>query len=220
MPLVRWFWVVRLVSGLLLLTAAGAPLFGQDLLRISEFAAVNDGPLADEDGNFSDWIELHNAGTNTVNLVQVVFEMNAPLTNNDLTPGQNAALSNMANLASLTSTNARWIMSCGTGAGVTNSYQSGTGTVYPDRWAAAMEAWQRNYAMQFPNRTMWLAQPFNEPDWGWGQGSQQNLDDILGYLQTSTNFNGVRLGGGCTLDCSAATSWYNYIASRVSVRME
>ena len=30
--------------------------------------AVNDGPLTDEDGDFSDWIELHNAGTNVVNL--------------------------------------------------------------------------------------------------------------------------------------------------------
>ena len=43
-------------------------LHGQDLLRISEFAAVNDGPLLDEDGEKSDWIEINNAGTNTVNL--------------------------------------------------------------------------------------------------------------------------------------------------------
>ena len=156
-------------------------------------------------------------GTNTVNLVQVAFEMNAPLTNNDLTPSQKADLTNMVNLASMTSTNARWIMSSGTGAGVDASFQSGTETVYPDRWAVAMSAWQRNYALKFTNRTMWLAQGFNEPDYGWGQGSQQNLYDILGYLQTSNNFAGVRFGGGCTLDCGAATSWYNYIASRASV---
>ncbi len=43
-------------------------LSAQDNVRISEFMAVNDGPLADENGDFSDWIELHNAGTNTVNL--------------------------------------------------------------------------------------------------------------------------------------------------------
>src|SRR6185436_15842142 len=45
-----------------------ASLFAADQVLISEFAAVNDGPLADEDGDNSDWIELHNTGTNTVNL--------------------------------------------------------------------------------------------------------------------------------------------------------
>src|SRR5882672_1030711 len=37
-------------------------------LRISEFMAANNGPLADEDGEFSDWIEIHNPGASSVNL--------------------------------------------------------------------------------------------------------------------------------------------------------
>jgi hypothetical protein len=41
---------------------------GDELVRITEFMAVNDGPVTDEDGEFSDWIELHNGGTNVVNL--------------------------------------------------------------------------------------------------------------------------------------------------------
>jgi fibronectin type 3 domain-containing protein len=164
-------------------------------------------------------------GTNTVNLVQVAFEVNAPLTNNDISPAQRADLTNMVNLASQTSTNARWILSCGTGAGVDASYQSGGGLVNTGNWAAAMEAWQRNYKTNFPNRTMWLAQPFNEPDYGWysggygtwGQGSPQNLYDILGYLQAAPEFSGVPLGGASTLDCGAASYWYDIIASRVAV---
>ncbi len=36
--------------------------------RITEFAAVNAGVLADEDGAFSDWIELHNSGSDPVEL--------------------------------------------------------------------------------------------------------------------------------------------------------
>jgi hypothetical protein len=151
-------------------------------------------------------------GTNNVNVVQVVFEMNAPLTNNDLTPAQKADLTNMMNLASMATSATRWNLSCGTGAGVDPSYQSGTGTVYPDRWAAAMEAWQRNYRKDF-----WIVQGFNEPDYGWGQGSQQNLYDVLGYLQGATNFIGSLLGGGCTLNCDQANSWYNYISGRTSV---
>src|SRR3954463_3355552 len=58
------FWTVcALAFGLVAST-----LHAQDLLRISEFAAVNEGPLLDEDGEKSDWIEINNAGTNTVNL--------------------------------------------------------------------------------------------------------------------------------------------------------
>ena len=151
-------------------------------------------------------------GTNHVNVVQVVFEMNAPLTNNDLTPAQKMDLTNMMNLASMATSATRWNLSCGTGAGVAPSYQSGAGTVYPDRWAASMEAWQRNYRKNF-----WVVQGFNEPDYGWGQGSQQNLYDIFGYLQTATNFTGSLFGGGCTLSCDQANSWYNFVAGRVSV---
>ncbi len=42
--------------------------FSQDTVLITEFMASNDSVLADEDGDFSDWIEIFNAGTNTVNL--------------------------------------------------------------------------------------------------------------------------------------------------------
>ena len=37
-------------------------------LVISEFMAINDTVLADEDGDFSDWIELYNAGSTSFNL--------------------------------------------------------------------------------------------------------------------------------------------------------
>jgi len=151
-------------------------------------------------------------GTNTVNFVQVVFEADYPLTNNDLTYSQKVDLTNELNLANMATSANRWILSSGTGAGVDSSYQSGTGTVYPDRWAAMMSAWQRNYKVTF-----WFAQPFNEPDYGWGQGSQQNLYDIIGYLQTSNNFSGTVFGGGCTLNVNYAQSWYDYIASRASI---
>ena len=63
-PLRLVFWTVcAFAFGLF-----NSTLHAQDLLRISEFAAVNDGPLLDEDGDKSDWIEINNAGTNTVNL--------------------------------------------------------------------------------------------------------------------------------------------------------
>ncbi|MCE9615615.1 MAG: DUF2341 domain-containing protein [Lentisphaerae bacterium] len=61
---------------------------------ISEFMAINDGPLTDEDGDNSDWIELQNSGTNTVSLagwyltdkLSNLAKWAFPATN--LTPGQ------------------------------------------------------------------------------------------------------------------------------------
>src|SRR4026208_404185 len=56
------------LTSLLLVCAASLPVQAQDNVVISEFMASADRGLADENGEFSDWIEIHNAGTNTVNL--------------------------------------------------------------------------------------------------------------------------------------------------------
>lgn len=61
---------------------------------LSEFMASNTRTLADEDGDYSDWIEVYNAGTNLVNLLNWSLTDNAgnrtkwrfPATN--LAPGQ------------------------------------------------------------------------------------------------------------------------------------
>ena len=37
---------------------------------ISEFMALNNTTLTDEDGSYSDWIEVYNSSTNTVNLAE------------------------------------------------------------------------------------------------------------------------------------------------------
>lgn len=58
-----------LVFALLLFTLGPTPtLWGQDLLEISEFLAINGNGLDDEDRDEADWIEIHNAGTNAVDL--------------------------------------------------------------------------------------------------------------------------------------------------------
>src|SRR5262245_53925044 len=48
--------------------ASGGQAGAQDDVLITEFMALNHSTLADEEGDFPDWLELHNAGTNTVNL--------------------------------------------------------------------------------------------------------------------------------------------------------
>ena len=53
--------------------------------------AVNQGTLADEDGEFSDWIELHNAGANSVNLNGWFLTDNATQLTQWRFPGTNLA---------------------------------------------------------------------------------------------------------------------------------
>ena len=54
-------------AGLLAVWLAGSPARGQEVV-ISEFMASNGRTLADEDGDYSDWIELYNGGAAAVNL--------------------------------------------------------------------------------------------------------------------------------------------------------
>jgi len=56
--------IIAVVFCLFALSRLGAA----DEVIISEFMASNMGSLLDEDGDSSDWIEIYNAGTNTVNL--------------------------------------------------------------------------------------------------------------------------------------------------------
>lgn len=60
--------VMKRLSILFALWVGACTLCAQDNVVISEFMASNDQTLADEDGHFEDWIEIYNAGTNTVNL--------------------------------------------------------------------------------------------------------------------------------------------------------
>src|ERR1041384_311957 len=63
MTYLKSIWFLALLGALILFQS---PAFAQ--VRINEFMASNTRTLADEDGSFEDWIEIHNKGTNTVNL--------------------------------------------------------------------------------------------------------------------------------------------------------
>ena len=148
-------------------------------------------------------------GSNEVDFVHLAFITSQPLTNGDLTAAMKAELTTQTNVANLAG-NKPWSMAIGTGSGVDAWYKSGT-DVIPSRWVQAMEAAQRFYG-----KPMIYVEPFNEPDYGWGQGTIANLFDILGLLQTSTNFTGTILAGGSTLNCDQASAWYDPIKTRTT----
>ena len=53
---------------LLLMIALGLAAHADPTIVINEFAAINDSGLQDEDGDYSDWLELHNYGEQSVDL--------------------------------------------------------------------------------------------------------------------------------------------------------
>ncbi len=150
-------------------------------------------------------------GTNNVNIVRVGFFVDAPLTNNDVTPADKAVMQTDVTFASMATAATHWDMNLD--SSVNAWYISGANTVYADRWAAAVRACQRFY-----HRNIWMVEGFNEPDYLVNnEGSPQNLYDIFGYLQASTNFPGTLFGGGSTLNDDNAASWFNVISPRVSL---
>jgi len=61
--------LLRLCVALVLMLVTLARLHAADNVVISELAASNSNGLRDENGDYSDWIEVFNSGTNTVNLL-------------------------------------------------------------------------------------------------------------------------------------------------------
>jgi len=166
------------------------------------------------------WPNFHNTRLsvlymgNEIDMVRVGFQCNEPISNG-LTASLKADYDDMAGLANMASTT-KWTMSHATGAGVDSWYKTNSNVnVIPSRWVQAMTAAKQYYNTNY-NRTIITTEPFNEPDYGWNQGTVGDLYDIMGSLQTNTNFTGVSLAGGSTLNVDWANWWYDQIKTRAT----
>ena len=167
------------------------------------------------DTNWPSWDNMRRGlifmGSENVNVVRMPVTVDAPLVNGDITDADKARLQQSIDIAAMAGPNAMWDLSGG--APVDPWYRSGTNRVYPDRWAAAMAACQQYY-----NRPMWMAEPFNEPDYlPWNEGSRQDLSDIMGLLGTSPSFTGTFLAGGSTISTDDAAPWYDALGGRAAI---
>ncbi|MET0384362.1 MAG: LamG-like jellyroll fold domain-containing protein [Polyangiales bacterium] len=86
------------------------------------------------------------------------------------------------------------------------SYLNGE-EVQVDRWVQLLEATQR-----YIDKPIHAVEPFNEPDYWQGQGTPQNLQDILLQLQNSAAFSGTGLHAASTLDSDQAQRWYDVVS--------
>lgn len=81
------------------------------------------------------------------------------------------------------------------------------------RWAQLIDVTTRLH--EEAGRTVVTVSPFNEPDYGWGQGSMADFYDIAGELRQNPRFDNIRISGGNTLNCDQALNWYNFLKVRL-----
>ena len=154
---------------------------------------------------------LEYMGVDEVDYVRVGFRADAPLVGGALTAQTKAQLDEMARIARLAGTDKPWTLMPATESGVDPWYKSGT-QIVPSRWVQGLEA-----TVNYYNHPFVSVEPFNEPDFGWGQGTRSNLVDVMKLLETSPVFSGVLLGGPSTLNSDEAASWYAPVKDHVDL---
>lgn len=77
----------------------------------------------------------------------------------------------------------------------------------PEEWVKLIEATAR-HCQQMGFNVVSVA-PFNEPDFGWNQGSRNDFYEIAKLLKANPFFDNIRICGGNTLNCDQALPWYN-----------
>ncbi|MBK1877811.1 RICIN domain-containing protein [Pelagicoccus mobilis] len=151
---------------------------------------------------------LEYMGKDAIDFARVGFHADAPLVDGQLTNATKSHLDEMAELAILVGEEKPWALMPATESGVDSWYKNGS-QVVPERWIQGLKATMDYYDHEFG-----LLEPFNEPDYPWGQGTKQNYADIFQLLDSDSYFDGVSLVGPSTLNSDKASEWYAGIKDR------
>lgn len=146
-------------------------------------------------------------GAERVSVVRASFQPTLPLINNDLQEEQISWLNRRLNYVDLVGPHATIALNCDHPS-VHAWYQGNAAN-----WAALMDVTTRR--VQERGRTVVSIAPFNEPDYGWGQGTIDDFFNIAGLLRNNPRFNNIRISGGNTLNTDQALPWYNHLKSRL-----
>ena len=146
-------------------------------------------------------------GADRVDLVRVSFQPTHPLIDGDLQAEQIDWINFRLKLVDLTGPDTEVVI---------NSDHPSVDPWYDGnaaRWAQLMDVTTRRY--QEAGRTVVSIAPFNEPDYGWGQGTMQDFYNIAGELRQNPRFDNIRISGGNTLSADQALPWYSYLKDRL-----
>lgn len=162
-------------------------------------------------------------GKDNIDIVRVSFQPTRELVNGEFQNGsfvhngetyqsQKYWLDYRLNLVNLTGENTQVMLNCDHPF-VASWFTPSNAATYAQRWEQLIEL-SAKY-VQDKGRTVVSVAPFNEPDYGWGQGSINNFYDIAARLKKNDYFKNIRISGGNTLNCDVALSWYNHLKSQL-----
>ncbi|MDF1572470.1 MAG: RICIN domain-containing protein [Bacteroidales bacterium] len=146
-------------------------------------------------------------GADRVDLVRASFQPTLPLVDGDLQQEQVEWINTRLALVDLTGPDTKVVLNCD--HSTVDPWYDGNAA----RWAQLMDVTARR--VQEHGREIVSIAPFNEPDYGWGQGTISDFYNIAGELRQNPRFQGVRISGGNTLNTDQALYWYNQLKDRL-----
>lgn len=155
---------------------------------------------------------MDNMGANQVNLVLMMFFLKEPLEKNgELSAKTKAAIDEQVAIAKIAG-NKPLALSPDTEGGINPWFHSNPREVFANRYADLLIALKK----YIKHPIAWV-QPFNEPDYGWNQGTQKNLSEIMIKLRSDASFSPTQMAGPAALNVDAVLNWFNAIKPQVSI---
>ena len=146
-------------------------------------------------------------GADRVDIVRASFQPTLPLVDGELQDDQVYWINYRLDLVDLTGPDTKVALNCDHPT-VDDWYAGDAG-----RWAQLMDVTTRR--VQERGRTVVSIAPFNEPDYGWGQGTIVDFYNIAGELRQNPRFDDIRISGGNTLNTDEALNWYSVLKTRL-----
>jgi len=151
-------------------------------------------------------------GRDNLSVLRVSFQPTEPLVGDTaLTTRQRQDLNRRLAVARLMAQPDLVINSDPADGAVDPYFTSSSGKADAARWARLIDI--STTAYQAAGYRVITVSPFNEPDYGWGQGSIGDFRAICQLLRTdyADHFRDIRISAGNTLNCDRASEWYNYM---------
>jgi len=164
------------------------------------------------------WISTENVrrgaayiGRDKISLLRVSFQPTEALVGDTaLTASQKQDLNKRLAIARLLRS-PKLVINSDPKEGAVDPYFTSSGRANAARWAKLIDVSTRAY--EDAGYKVVTVSPFNEPDYGWGQGRISDFRDICQQLRTdyADHFRDIRISAGNTLNCDEASKWYNYM---------
>lgn len=146
-------------------------------------------------------------GPERIDIVRASFQPTYPIENGELTKFQTDSIDLRLKLIDMTGSDTKLVLNCD------HPHVDDWYVGHPDRWAQLIELTMERY--QKAGREIVTISPFNEPDFGWGQGTINDFYNIAELLQQNPKFDNIRICGGNTLNCDKALEWYNFLKDQL-----